>query len=173
MILSGSTALARGILTNLKNNAVQVQPCGIDLTLKAVSSWQGAGTLDFSNTMREIPSTVQIPFTEALTVKDCPPALSLAPGAYIVEFNELVTMPLNVMCHVYPRSSLFRSGAVIHAGVCDSGYRGALGGLLQVLNPHGIVLCESARVAQAVFHEMGDGVGDGYKGQYQGARGIN
>lgn len=40
------------------------------------------------------------------------------------------------------------------------------------MNPHGIRLYENARVAQIVFHEMGEGVGEGYRGVYQGAGNI-
>lgn len=55
----------------------------------------------------------------------------------------------------------------------DSGYQGAVGGLLQVLNPHGIVLHEHARLAQMVFHVMAEKVeGGGYSGVYQGAKGL-
>lgn len=49
----------------------------------------------------------------------------------------------------------------------DCGYEGAIGGLLQVVNPHGITLHENARLAQMVFHEMSEEV-QGYSGVYQG-----
>ena len=52
-----------------------------------------------------------------------------------MEFNETAAVPLNLMGQLFVRSSLFRSGAVVSAGVVDSGYKGALGGLLNVLNP--------------------------------------
>lgn len=53
----------------------------------------------------------------------------------------------------------------------DSGYKGAVGAMLQVVNPHGITLHEDARLAQMVFHEMSEVV-EGYNGVYQGRTGL-
>jgi dUTP pyrophosphatase len=71
------------------------------------------------------------------------------------------------MGQLFVRSSLFSSGAIISAGVVDSGYQGAVGALLQVLNPHGLILYRDARLAQFVFHQMSESV-EGYQGVYQG-----
>lgn len=133
MVLSGQTAFKRGVLTNLTAPTVQVQPCGIDITLKAVFKWTGAGVLDFSNTLRKTAEVEEVVLDPATA------SVHLPLGSYLVEFNELVDMPLDVVGHLYARSSLFRSGGLLHAGVIDSGYRGVLGGLLQVkklLSPH-------------------------------------
>lgn len=54
----------------------------------------------------------------------------------------------------------------------DSGYKGSVGALLQVVNPHGITLHENARLAQMVFHQMSEEVEEGYSGVYQGAKGL-
>ena len=70
------------------------------------------------------------------------------------------------MARVFPRSSLWRSGVGISAGVVDAGYEGAMGALMDVKNPSGIVLYESAKLAQIVFEEMGETV-EGYSGVYQ------
>ena len=59
----------------------------------------------------------------------------LQPGAYIVEFNEKVAVPLDVVGFILPRSSFWRSGGVVESGVCDAGYEGAMGCLLQVSWP--------------------------------------
>ncbi|KAJ5249878.1 hypothetical protein N7489_000288 [Penicillium chrysogenum] len=91
----------------------------------------------------------------------------LAQGSYLVEFNETVSVPLDLMGEVFVRSSLFRSGVTIHAGVMDSGYEGAVGALMQVVNPTGLRLYPAARLAQFVFHQMSEEV-KGYNGVYQG-----
>lgn len=49
-----------------------------------------------------------------------------------MEFNERVDVPLDCVGHLYPRSSLWRSGGLVGSGVCDAGYSGALGACLQV-----------------------------------------
>ncbi len=73
-----------------------------------------------------------------------------------------------MMGQLFVRSSLFRSGALLSAGVMDAGYKGAVGGLLQVVNPFGLRLEKDARVAQMAFHQMREKV-DGYNGVYQGS----
>lgn len=76
-------------------------------------------------------------------------------------------MPLDLMGQILVRSSLFRSGALVHAGVMDSGYQGVVGAILQVVNPHGLQLMRDAKLAQIVFHQMSEPV-EGYSGVYQG-----
>ena len=95
----------------------------------------------------------------------------LEPGAYLVEFTETVDTPLSVMGQIFVRSSLFRSGALLSAGVMDSGYKGAVGAMLQVVNPHGLLLFPDARLAQMVFCEMSESV-EGYGGVYQGSGSV-
>lgn len=97
--------------------------------------------------------------------------IHLEAGAYLVEFNELVDMPLDVMGQIMVRSSLFRSGALVTAGVMDSGYKGAVGAMLQVVNPHGLKLLRNAKLAQMVFHQMSEPT-EGYSGTYQGSKSV-
>jgi len=165
MILSGKTAITKAVITGLINEAKQAQPCGVDLSLRHVLKWTSSGTVDFSNEFRAGSTTTKIPFVNN------PKQIHLSAGSYLVEFNEDVDMPLNIMGQVFVRSSLWRSGALLSAGVMDSGYKGAVGALLQVLNPHGITLHENARLAQMVFHEMSENV-EGYDGTYQGAKSL-
>ncbi|PMD57577.1 deoxyuridine 5'-triphosphate nucleotidohydrolase [Hyaloscypha bicolor E] len=183
MILPGRTVLFQKILRSVRSPSIQVQPCGIDLTLKSVLTWSSAGALDFSNTRRKMAETETLPFLDSVEgVKSPfplirpssqahdPPnsgSIYLPLGSYLVEFNETVDVPLDLMGQIFVRSSLFRSGALVHAGVMDSGYRGAVGALLQVANPHGLRLWKDARLAQIVFHHMTEKT-EGYKGVYQG-----
>ncbi|GIZ43341.1 hypothetical protein CKM354_000657300 [Cercospora kikuchii] len=166
MILPGKVALTRNVIGPLLSPKVQAQPCGIDLTLRKVLIWNSAGTVDFSNEFRESSKTSQLDFYGS------PKQIHLDQGNYLVEFNEEVDVPLDVMGQIFVRSSLWRNGAKIDAGVVDSGYKGSLGALLQVLNPHGITLHENARLAQIVFHEMKEKAEEGYSGVYQGAKGL-
>jgi dUTP pyrophosphatase len=170
MILSGKAVVSRSIIQNLVKRELQIQPCGVDLTLKRVRTWTSAGIIDLDNSHRETAKTEEIKFqhTESETSSVKPSGLiQLSPGSYLVEFNETVDMPLDIFGQIYVRSSLFRSGALIHAGVMDSGYRGVVGAVLQVVNPMGIRLYEHARLAQMVFQEMSEPT-EGYSGIYQG-----
>jgi len=53
----------------------------------------------------------------------------------------------------------------------DSGYKGAVGAMLQVANPHGLLLFRDARLAQMVFYQLSEPV-EGYRGMYQGSRSV-
>lgn len=165
MILPGRSLITRSIIRNVKYPTLQAQPCGVDLTLKRVLKWTSPGIIDFDNQLRQPASTEEIPFPSSK--ENTTPYVDLTQGSYLVEFNETVSVPLDVMGEIFVRSSLFRSGVTIHAGVMDSGYTGAVGGLMQVVNPMGLRLYPAARLAQFVFHQMSEKV-EGYNGVYQG-----
>ncbi|OOF90930.1 hypothetical protein ASPCADRAFT_211527, partial [Aspergillus carbonarius ITEM 5010] len=154
MILSGREVLTRQLVRNLRH-ITQQQPCGIDLTLRQVSAWTSAAIIDFDNTKRQASKTSILAFHPTNNT------ITLRPGAYLVDFNETVQIPLNCMGSVFPRSSLWRSGVGITAGVVDAGYEGAMGAVLEVKNPHGVVLYRDAKLAQIVFEELGEMV-EGY-----------
>ncbi|CRG90534.1 hypothetical protein PISL3812_07578 [Talaromyces islandicus] len=160
MILSGREIVTRHLVRNLLHVAQQQQPCGVDLTLRQVSKWTSAATIDFDNTKRQAAKTCSLPFDTTSHT------LTLQPGSYLVDFNETVQIPRNCMASVSPRSSLWRSGIGISAGVVDAGYEGAMGALMEVKNPSGVVLYKNSKLAQVVFEQMGETV-KGYSGIYQ------
>ncbi|KAJ7132976.1 putative dUTP diphosphatase Dut [Mycena filopes] len=164
MILPGGAVFTRQIVQGLLSAKSQVQPCGIDLSLKRVLAWTSVGVVDFDNRHRRTATTTELPFEKGLDASEL--RMHLVPGAYLVEFNETIDVPLDVMGSLFVRSSLFRSGALVSAGVMDSGYKGTIGGMLQVVNPHGLTLFKDAKLAQFVFHQMKEKV-EGYSGAYQ------
>jgi dUTP pyrophosphatase len=160
MILSGLEIVTRQLVRNLRHVPQQQQPCGVDLTLRQVSEWTSAATIDFDNTKRQAAKTSSLPFDNTSHT------ITLQPGSYLVDFNETIQIPRNCMASVFPRSSLWRSGVGIDAGVIDAGYEGAMGALMEVKNPSGVVLYKNAKLAQVVFEEMRETV-EGYNGIYQ------
>ena len=160
MMLTGATIVRRQIVRNLQSINNQQQPCGVDLSLRRVLAWTSAATIDFDNSRRQAATTSEVRFSGK------PEAVKLAKGAYLVEFNETVKIPLDCMAELYVRSSLWRSGAQLTAGVVDAGYEGALGALLDVRNPHGAILYKNAKLGQIAFHQLEDKV-TGYNGIYQ------
>ena len=115
MILPGKTVIASRIVTRLLDNALQCQPCGVDLTLKRLLRFSASGgTVDFSNQHRTLASTKAIPFASK------PAQVHLDTGSYLVEFNEEVDMPLDIMGQIFVRSSIWRSGASLSTGVVSS-----------------------------------------------------
>ncbi|RLL93983.1 hypothetical protein CFD26_103738 [Aspergillus turcosus] len=149
MIIPGRALLTRAIIRNVQNPALQVQPCGVDLTLKRVLTWTSPGTIDLDNQRRQTASTNEIRFPASSTPSPEDRFLDLQQGSYLVEFNETVSVPLDAMGQIFVRSSLFRSGVLLTAGVMDSG------------------VYPSARLAQFVFYQMSEEV-EGYRGVYQG-----
>lgn len=181
MILPG-LSLAGKVIKAIRSTKLQVQPCGVDLTLKSISRWSSYGVIDFDNSRRFKCPTEKISFSiyqpdQHLTSpgdelrQSQNDSVFLTKGSYLVEFNETVDVPLDLMGQLYVRSSLFRAGALVSAGLMDSGYHGAVGGMLQVVNPHGLRLYRDARLAQIVFHQMCETV-EGYQGQYQGSKSV-
>jgi len=141
---------------------VQLQPSGFDLTLREVRIFESSGSIDFDNSRRELPTTSQLEFKDDFLI--------LKPGAYLVVFNEVINMPLNIVAIGRPRSSLLRAGATVESAVWDPGYSGRSKALLLVFNPRGIRLYRNARILQLVFLRVLGDVGEGYRGVYQGER---
>jgi dUTP pyrophosphatase len=138
----------------------QIQPNGIDLTLREVALPQSSGRIGCSNAQRSIPATVPL-------VYDGLGFLSLMPGAYIVTYNEIVHLPTNVIALATPRSSLLRCGVTINTAVWDAGYSGRSQSLMVVYNPQGFQLQRDARILQLVFFQLTQDT-EGYQGIYQG-----
>ncbi|KAI9808476.1 MAG: hypothetical protein M1827_007229 [Pycnora praestabilis] len=194
MILPGRTIVPK-IVSGIRSAKTQVQPCGVDLTLKRVSVWTSPGAVDFDNNRRLKPKTSELPFVtfpmvarmKAFVQEKMPgipnpseedvrantksEAVYLATGSYLIGFNENVEVPLNLMGQIAVRSSLLHSGALLSAGVVDSGYKGVLEGLLQVMNPYGLRLYRDARLAQIIFNEMKEEA-EPYDGEYKGAKKV-
>ncbi len=170
------------------------QPCGVDLTLKRIKTRTSPGSVEFDNILRLNASTVEVPFIgHHEQLQDLPVQFHLAlskdptilkkhmderqesvmlkAGAYLIEFNETVDISLSLMGQIFGRSSLFRSGAILSAGVMDCGYQGAVGAMLQVVNPDGLLLFRDGRLAQMVFHEMSEPV-EGCSGMYKGSGSV-
>ena len=138
----------------------QVQPNGIDLTLREVALLQSSGKIAVKNSQRIVSGLSPLVF-------DGLGFIDLMHGAYIVTFNEIVHMPNNVMALALPRSSLLRCGATIHTAVWDAGYSGRSQSLMVVHNPQGFRLQRNARVVQLLFLQLTQET-EGYQGTYQG-----
>ena len=139
----------------------QVQPNGVDLTLARVERYLGEGRIAVDNSGRVLPE-----------LKDVEPDgdgwFHLEPGPWHITYNEIVSLPDDLMAFGRPRSSLGRSGVTIHTAVWDAGYEGRSTSLLQVVNPNGFSVQLNARVMQLVFLTLSEKTAAGYSGQYQG-----
>ncbi len=148
------------LVADLLNEALQVQPCGVDLTVRSVSRLTSSGAIDFDNSGRVLASREELPWVDGWVELSC--------GGYHVVYGETVNLPHDVMALAYPRSSLLRCGAMLYSAVWDPGYSGRAEGLLVVHNPHGFRLGRRARIAQLVFTRLEDAVERPYDGRYLG-----
>ena len=138
----------------------QLQPNGFDLTLAEIGRHHGPATIGVSNADRVLPDIEDLSFDEAGWI-------SLPPGIYHITYNEVVSLPKNLMAFGRPRSSIARSGAAIHTAVWDAGYSGRSTSLLHVINPDGLRLQRNARITQLVFMTLSETTEHGYAGIYQ------
>ncbi len=144
----------------------QLQPNGFDLTLNSVSRFSSPGSMGAAPDDRELSSTEPLDFAPGGW-------LELAPGPYLIDFNETVNLPLDVMALGRPRSSLLRSGVAIHTAVWDAGYRGRSQALMVVHlstenGSTGYRVQKDARLLQLVFYRLAQPVSEGYQGRFQG-----
>jgi len=148
------------LVEGLSDLSRQVQPNGVDLTVKQVDLLCSSGKLGLSNEKRVLSDTSRLAF-------DGLGGMTLLPGCYIVTYNEIVNLPRNVMALATPRSSLLRCGVSIHTAVWDAGYSGRSQSLLVVYNPYGFAVQKNARLLQIVFFYLSGEVTEGYDGIFQ------
>ena len=137
----------------------QVQPNGIDLTLRELAMLQTSGKIAVSNSQRLVSALTPLVF-------DGLDFIDLMPGVYIITYNEIVHLPNNVMALASPRSSLLRCGVTVDTAVWDAGYSGRSQSLMVVYNPQGFRLQRNARIVQLVFLKLTQET-EGYHGAYQ------
>jgi dUTP pyrophosphatase len=148
------------LIEGLVDPEQQLQPNGIDLTLREVAMLQSAGRVAAENSQRLVSDLAPL-------VYDGLGFMDLMPGAYIITYNEIVHLPKDVMALATPRSSLLRCGVTVGTAVWDAGYSGRSQSLLVVYNPYGFRLQRNARIIQMVFLRLTQQT-EGYRGSYQG-----
>ena len=139
----------------------QIQPNGIDVTIKEIAMVASPGRIGTVNESRVLSSTAPLVF-------DGMGRMDLLPGCYLVTCNEIVNLPTNIMALARPRSSLLRCGVGIHTAVWDAGYSGRSQSLMIVYNPQGFRIHKNSRFMQLVFFYLNNEVAEGYKGIFQG-----
>jgi dUTP pyrophosphatase len=138
----------------------QLQPNGIDLTLRDIALLQSAGVIAVDNSQRQVSDLAPLVF-------DGLGYIDLVPGIYLVTYNEIVHLPENVTALAAPRSSLLRCGVTVETAVWDAGYSGRSQSLMVVYNSQGIRLQRNARIVQLIFFNLTQKT-RGYRGKYQG-----
>jgi dUTP pyrophosphatase len=138
----------------------QIQPNGIDLTVRDIALIASAGQIGPTADERRLSSHSPLQF-DALGFLDLPA------GCYVVTYNEIVNLPKNITALGKPRSSLLRCGVSIGTAVWDAGYSGRSQSLMVVYNPYGFRLSRNARILQLVFFLLTRESMEGYGGIFQ------
>ncbi len=148
------------LVENMIDPSIQIQPNGIELTLRYIETFAGKGSIAFENKDRILPETERIDFEPDGWV-------NLPAGCYKIMFNEIVNIPKNLAAIAKPRSSILRCGVSIQTAVWDAGYSGRSESLLVVHNMAGFRIKKDARVMQLLFFRLENEVKEGYSGVYQ------
>jgi dUTP pyrophosphatase len=148
------------LVENYINLEEQVQPNGLDITLREMARLNSPGKIACRNEERQVSDLTPLSFDEHGYV-------TLNPGPYMITYNEVVHLPKNVMALARPRSSLLRCGVTVGTAVWDAGYIGRSQSLLVVYHPAGFRVQRDARVVQLIFFRLAR-ITDGYRGRYQG-----
>ena len=159
MIIPGAEALKQKMVAETLGES-QLQPCGVDLTLKEVHELEDAGEIDYDNSKRRISASKKLEFSGE--------KILLPQGCYKIIYNEYVNVHIDACAFGFPRSSLLRCGADVRCAVWDPGYHGRSESLLVVNCQHGITLHKNAKVMQLVFVRLEGAAHAGYEGKYKG-----
>ncbi|NHJ48863.1 MAG: deoxyuridine 5'-triphosphate nucleotidohydrolase [Asgard group archaeon] len=155
------SALWLGDFSTIIDDAIdlkkQVQVNGVDLSVRDIMAFKGEGVIDFDNSKRVLPEYESIELVDD-------EYWMLEAGSYVVKYNEIVSVPMNAVGILQPRSTLLRIGGTIVGAYWDSGYSGRGQGLLIAGRP--IKVYKNARVAQLVFI-LSKNIEKGYEGTYQ------
>ncbi len=164
-----SLILEKGLISKYIDLETQLQPNGFDLTVKQIYKTDGSPRMGFSNESRQLPN--YIPMTPINLnyfnkwSKTPKKGWKLYEGAYIVAFNEVISLSLNLCARSQNRSSVMRCGCSTASGFWESGYSGSGYTLLNV-GITGLLLEENARLCQIHFIRINP-VEKGYSGEYQ------
>ena len=147
------------LITSFINLEEQLQPNGIDLTLMEVRELTSSGYIGKDSQQRLLSDSKIISFDEHGWVR-------LYQGSYLITFNEICNLPLDLMALGKPRSSLLRSGVTINTAVWDAGYKGRSQSLLTIFNPNGFEIQQNARLLQLIFVRLEKLASMGYQGRF-------
>jgi deoxycytidine triphosphate deaminase len=140
----------------------QSQPAGFDVTVSKVYS--------YSKTVH----TIGVTKTENSALKELTPDIEnyfdLSVGAFMLELNEITTIPKDAIGILLPRSTLLRNGIDVRTALFDPGYSGQPKVMLVCHRP--LKLQRFSRIGQLVLLRSDKEFPSQYKGRYQGERGM-
>lgn len=169
MMLNAEQIIEKKLL-RLENSKGKIAQIGYDLSVKEIKTLDGVGKIRQNKT--ELPKYKNVELKEVFLENDnnganlpTPMGWYLEPGYYEVTFWEGCTIPNNYVGLIRQRSSMLRSGTLLHSSVFDPGFEtNEMGSFIAVFCP--IFIEKDARIAQIYFHEC-EPVSSIYNGQFQ------
>jgi deoxycytidine triphosphate deaminase len=161
-ILSGDeiSALIRKV-ENVDSGS-QNQPAGYDVTVSKVYSYSKSAY------------TIGIEKGENSKLDEVSPDSSgyfnLGVGSYLLDLNEITTIPNDAIGILLPRSTLLRNGIDVRTALFDPGYSGQPKVMLVCHRP--LKLQRFARIGQLILLRSDREFSRQYSGRYQGERGT-
>ena len=140
---------------------------GVDVTVNKVFQFTSQLVIDFDNSRRKNPDVEEIPFTSVDDNDEFNSYWDLPPGSYMAGYGQKITIPMDCVGVILPRSTLMAGGVYLASALWDSGYSGYGRGLFLVTNPHGIRMYNKARIGQIIFLKTAKVAAAGYNGKYQ------
>ena len=138
----------------------QIQPNGIDLTLRKVESFSYCfdviGTISVDG--KTLPKTYEL-------LPDKDGYYDLQQGQYLIYVNETVKLPKGLAAISIQRSTIMRCGSMTQVGSWDSSYEGR-GCCVLFVGEKGIKIQKNARIVQMHFVPV-SGQTFEYNGSYQ------
>ena len=156
----------KNLIENLSERELQnPEGAGFDLRIGKVFILEGESFL--GREQRKTPKAKPVAEYHPSDIQ----TIILKPGEYLLtESVEKINMPLDMFGIVKPRSTLFRSGIVLRAGVIDPGYSGQLHPLLHNVSHSPMKIELGARYIHIFFHKVQGDIHSSYRGQWQGGR---
>lgn len=149
-----------------KRELINPEGAGFDIRIGEIYKFKKGKTPFLGRTERQTPDVKLIAeFNEKKSS-----FYKVKPGEFLLFTTvETINLPLNIACHTFVRSTLFRCGLhVLHTQVAP-GYCGKLTFGLKNIGTIPVKIELGARVAHVQFAEVKGG-GSAYRGQWQGGR---
>ncbi len=160
-ILSGEEISSLVKRIEQADSGEQKQAAGFDVTISKVYSYTKS------------THTLSIQKTDNSELEEIFPNsgyFNLGVGAYLIELNEITTIPKDAIGILFPRSTLLRNGLDIRSALFDPGYSGQPKVMLVCHRPANVQ--RFARVGQLVLLRSDSEFAKQYSGNYQGERGL-
>src|SRR5512137_1939667 len=91
---------------DLVDTAKQQAVNGVDITVNKVFKFTSKLVIDFDNSRRKNPDLADVPFTSVDQKDEFNSYWDLEPGSYMVGYGQKVTIPLDCVGVILPRSTL-------------------------------------------------------------------